>query len=83
MGLHLNQSGELKVFISTREPTCDECNENLGSKAWITLAGEKGALCLSRADAYNQAFTIHLNDQAKMLGKRGRREEKTQCHSQN
>ena len=41
---------ELKVFISTRESICGECGENLGSKAWITLAGEKGALCMSCAD---------------------------------
>ena len=44
------KSQELKVFISSRESTCDECGENLGSKAWITLAGEKGALCLACAD---------------------------------
>lgn len=43
-------SQELKVFISNRESTCGECGENLGSKAWITLAGEKGALCLACAD---------------------------------
>ncbi len=43
MVLHPNQSEDLKVFISTRESTCDECGENLGSKAWITLAGERGA----------------------------------------
>ncbi len=45
-----NQSEDLKVFISTRESTCGECGENLGSKAWITLAGERGALCLACAD---------------------------------
>jgi hypothetical protein len=36
-------------FPSTRESTCGECNENLGSKAWFTLAREKGALCLACA----------------------------------
>ena len=41
---------EIKVFISSRESRCDECGEELGSKAWITLAGERGALCLSCAD---------------------------------
>jgi len=45
-----NPTEELRVFISTRESTCSECGENLGSKAWITLAGEKGALCLACAD---------------------------------
>jgi hypothetical protein len=51
-----NQSEELKVFISTRESTCGECGENLGSKAWITLAGEKGALCLACADLDHLVF---------------------------
>jgi hypothetical protein len=41
---------ELRVFISTRESKCDECKEDLGSKAWITLNREKGALCLSCGD---------------------------------
>jgi len=56
MGLQPNQSEELKVFISTRESTCGECGENLGSKAWITLAGEKGALCLACADLDHLVF---------------------------
>lgn len=43
-------SAELRVFISTRESTCDECGEDLGRGAWITLVREKGALCLSCAD---------------------------------
>ena len=51
-----NQNEELKVFISTRESTCGECNENLGSKAWITLVGEKGALCLACADLDHLVF---------------------------
>jgi hypothetical protein len=40
----------IKVFISSRESTCDECGEDLGSHAWITLRRDKGALCLSCAD---------------------------------
>ena len=47
---------ELKVFISSRESICGECGENLGSKAWITLAGEKGALCLACADLDHLLF---------------------------
>jgi hypothetical protein len=47
---------ELKVFISNRESTCGECGENLGSHAWITLAGEKGALCLACADLDHLLF---------------------------
>jgi hypothetical protein len=38
----MNSKGDqLKVYIPTRESTCDECKENLGNKAWITLQGEK------------------------------------------
>ncbi|MGH9768851.1 MAG: DUF2293 domain-containing protein [Blastocatellia bacterium] len=50
------QNEELKVFISTRESTCGECGENLGSKAWITLVEEKGALCLTCADLDHLVF---------------------------
>ena len=52
----MNQEKELKVFISTRESTCDECGENLGPKAWIALAGDKGALCLACADLDHLIF---------------------------
>lgn len=31
---------ELKVFISNSESKCDECGEDLGRHAWITLRGE-------------------------------------------
>ena len=41
---------DLKVFISLRDSKCDECGEELGRKAWITLEGNKGALCLAGAD---------------------------------
>lgn len=47
---------ELKVFIATRESTCGECGENLGTRAWITLAGEQGALCLACADLEHLVF---------------------------
>ncbi len=46
----------LKVFISTRESRCDDCGEELGSHAWIFLAGERGALCLSCADLDELVF---------------------------
>ena len=48
--------GEIKVFITSRESTCSECGENLGSRAWITLAGDKGALCLTCADLDHLVF---------------------------
>ncbi len=46
----LPKRNELKVFISSRESTCGECGQDLGSKAWITLVKDKGPLCLSCAD---------------------------------
>jgi hypothetical protein len=47
---------DLKIFISNRESQCGECGENLGSRASITLAGEKGALCLTCADLDHLVF---------------------------
>jgi hypothetical protein len=47
---------DLKVFIALRESTCGECRDDLGRKAWITLAEEKGALCLSCADLDHLVF---------------------------
>ncbi len=52
----MNQSNDLKVFISNRDSTCEECREELGRKAWIFLAGERGALCLACADLDHLAF---------------------------
>ncbi len=46
----------LKVIISNRESTCDECGEDLGSHAWIVLKGEKGAACLTCADLDHLVF---------------------------
>jgi hypothetical protein len=46
---------ELKVFITTRESVCDECGEQLGHHAWITLADNK-AYCLSCADLDHLIF---------------------------
>ena len=47
---------DLKVFITTRESVCDECGEQLGHHAWITLVEGKGALCLSCADLDHLVF---------------------------
>lgn len=46
----------IKVFISNRESKCDDCGEDLGRKAWITLERDKGALCLSCADLDELVF---------------------------
>jgi hypothetical protein len=48
---------ELTMFIASRESVCDECRENLGKGAWITLQGdEKKAACLSCADLDHLVF---------------------------
>ncbi|MGE5527730.1 MAG: DUF2293 domain-containing protein [Patescibacteria group bacterium] len=49
-------AGAPKVFISSREAICGECGQELGRHAWIVLAGEKGALCLSCADLDHLAY---------------------------
>ena len=46
----------LTVFVSTHDSTCDECGENLGTRAWITLNREQGALCLACADLDHLVF---------------------------
>lgn len=45
------QSNELTVFITSGGSKCDECGEELGNGAWITLQGaDRKAACLSCAD---------------------------------
>jgi len=46
----------LKVFITSKESTCDECGGKLGSHAWIVLEEIKGALCLACADLDHLVF---------------------------
>ena len=50
------ESANLKVFISTRDSRCDECGEDLGRGAWITLIQDKGAVCLTCADLDHLVF---------------------------
>jgi hypothetical protein len=47
---------DIKVFISHRNSKCDECGEELGRQAWITLQNDKGALCLACADLDDLVF---------------------------
>ena len=53
---------ELKVFIASRESKCDECGEELGRHAWITLQANPQApkntkaLCLTCADLDHLVF---------------------------
>jgi hypothetical protein len=49
-------ANEIKVFISHRDSKCDECGEELGRQAWITLEENKGALCLACADLDELVF---------------------------
>ena len=49
---------DIKVFISSRDSRCDECKEDLGRGAWITLREGKGALCLSCADLDHLVFLL-------------------------
>ena len=52
----ISKQNVLKVFITSKESTCDECKQELGSRAWIVLAGDTGALCLSCADLDHLVF---------------------------
>src|SRR5438552_19213073 len=52
----MNEEQDLKVFIATGESRCDECDQALGRGAWISLVGERGALCLSCADLDHLVF---------------------------
>jgi hypothetical protein len=49
-------SHDLRVFISNRESRCDDCGEDLGRRAMIFLAGNRGALCLTCADLDHLTF---------------------------
>lgn len=51
-----DKADDLLVFITRGEVVCGECGEDLGRRAWITLAGERGALCLSCADLDHLVF---------------------------
>jgi hypothetical protein len=52
----MNESTEIKVFISHRDSKCDECGEQLGRSAWITLQENKGAVCLACSDLDHLVF---------------------------
>lgn len=52
----MSRADPLKVFISHRDSVCGECHEELGTKAWILLAGDRGALCMACADLDHLVF---------------------------
>jgi len=66
-------SRTLRVFVSTRDSRCDECREDLGRRAWIFLAGDRGALCLTCADLDHLVF-LPSGDAA--LTRRARKQSK-------
>lgn len=47
---------DLTVFITSRDATCDECGEDLGRGAWITLGNGGRAFCLACADLDHLMF---------------------------
>ena len=47
---------DLTVFITSRDATCDECHEDLGRGAWITLGDGGRAFCLACADLDHLVF---------------------------
>lgn len=52
----MGQKTDLTVFITIKESSCDECKQDLGRKAWITLAKDRRALCLECADLAHLVF---------------------------
>ncbi len=52
----MSKGNDIVVFISTRKPTCWECKQELGRRAWITLDRKKNALCLNCADLDHLVF---------------------------
>jgi hypothetical protein len=51
-----SNTNDLTVFITSRTSRCDECKEDLGRHAWITLQGEGRAVCLACADLDHLVF---------------------------
>jgi len=47
---------DLKVFISHRDSSCDECHEPLGRQAWIVLGEGNRAFCLACAELDHLVF---------------------------
>ena len=52
-----------KVFITSKEAKCDECGEDLGHKAWITVGEGGRAHCLACAELDHLEF-LHAGDSA-------------------
>jgi len=50
------KDSDIVVFISTRNSRCEECGQELGRSAWITLDQKKKAFCLTCADLDHLVF---------------------------
>jgi hypothetical protein len=46
----------IQVFITSSDSKCDECGENLGRGAWITLDEQRKASCLTCAELDHLSF---------------------------
>ncbi len=52
----VQKPGEILVFLIRKETKCSECGEDLFSGAMLTLARDRGALCLACADLDHLEF---------------------------
>lgn len=52
----MTTTNDITVFITGRDAQCDECKEDLGRHAWITLECDIRAVCLSCADLDHLVF---------------------------
>jgi hypothetical protein len=52
----MSKASDIVVFISNQNAKCEECGQELGRRAWITLGQEKKAFCLTCADLDHLVF---------------------------
>jgi hypothetical protein len=59
----MNQDKELKVYVSNRESTCNECGKTLGHEDLIALTKDRCLLCLACAD-FDHLFFLRSGNTA-------------------
>jgi len=52
----MSKGSDIVVFISSQNSRCEECGQELGRSAWITLDQKKKAFCLTCADLDHLVF---------------------------
>ncbi len=52
----MSKGSDFVVFITTQNSKCEECGQELGRRAWITLDQKKKAFCLTCADLDHLVF---------------------------